>query len=159
VITFSDTITFHINGDDVQAFHIANAHTDGDAFIVWRKADVVHAGDVFVTYGFPFIDLDSGGSIDGMIAGCDVLLTLGDDSVKIIPGHGPLSDRAAVREYRSMLKTVRDRVAQQKNAGRTLAQTLATHPTGQFDAKWGGGFIKPDQFVEFVYRSLPERKR
>jgi len=159
VITFSDTITFHINGDDVQAFHIANAHTDGDAFIVWRKADVVHAGDVFVTYGFPFIDLDSGGSIDGMIAGCDVLLTLGDDSVKIIPGHGPLSDRAAVREYRSMLKTVRDRVAQQKNAGRTLAQTQATHPTGQFDAKWGGGFIKPDQFVEFVYRSLPERKR
>ena len=159
VITFSDTITFHINGDDVQAFHIANAHTDGDAFIVWRKADVVHAGDVFVTYGFPFIDLDSGGSIDGMIAGCDVLLTLGDDSVKIIPGHGPLSDRAAVREYRSMLKTIRDRVAQQKNAGRTLAQTLATHPTGQFDAKWGGGFIKPDQFVEFVYRSLPERKR
>jgi len=159
VITFSDTITFHINGDDVQAFHIANAHTDGDAFIVWRKADVVHAGDVFVTYGFPFIDLDSGGSIDGMIAGCDVLLTLGDDSVKIIPGHGPLSDRAAVREYRSMLKTIRDRVAQQKNAGRTLAQTQATHPTGQFDAKWGGGFIKPDQFVEFVYRSLPERKR
>jgi glyoxylase-like metal-dependent hydrolase (beta-lactamase superfamily II) len=88
VITFSDTITFHINGDDVQAFHIANAHTDGDAFIVWRKADVVHAGDVFVTYGFPFIDLDSGGSIDGMIAGCDVLLTLGDDSVKIIPDTG-----------------------------------------------------------------------
>jgi len=159
VITFSDTITFHINGDDVQAFHIAHAHTDGDAFIVWRKADVVHAGDVFVTYGFPFIDLDSGGSIDGMIAGCDVLLTLGDDSVKIIPGHGPLSDRAAVREYRSMLKTVRDRVAQQKNAGRTLAQAQATHPTGQFDAKWGSGFIKPDQFVEFVYRSLPERKR
>jgi glyoxylase-like metal-dependent hydrolase (beta-lactamase superfamily II) len=97
VITFSDTITFHINGDDVQAFHIANAHTDGDAFIVWRKADVVHAGDVFVTYGFPFIDLDSGGSIDGMIAGCDVLLTLGDDSVKIIPGHGPLSERRRAR--------------------------------------------------------------
>ena len=159
VITFSDTITFHINGDDVQAFHVANAHTDGDAFIVWRKANVVHAGDVFVTYGFPFIDLDAGGSIDGMIAGCDVLLTLGDENVKIIPGHGPLSGRAEVREFRSMLKTIRDRVSQQKNAGRTLAQTQATHPTGQFDAKWGGGFIKPDQFVEFVYRSLPERKR
>jgi len=159
VITFSDTITFHLNGDDVQAFHVAHAHTDGDAFIVWRKADVVHAGDVFVTYGFPFIDLDSGGSIDGMIAGCDVLLTLGDENVKIIPGHGPVSDRAAVREYRAMLMTIRDRVSQQKNAGRTLAQTQATHPTSQFDAKWGGGFIKPDQFVELVYRSLPERKR
>ena len=159
VITFSDTVTFHINGDAVQAFHVAHAHTDGDAFIVWRKADVVHAGDVFVTYGFPFIDLDAGGSIDGMIAGCDVLLTLGDENVKIIPGHGPVSGRAEVREFRSMLKTIRDRVSQQKNAGRTLAQTQATHPTGQFDAKWGGGFIKPDQFVEFVYRSLPERKR
>jgi cyclase len=159
VITFSDTVTFHINGDDVQAFHIPNAHTDGDAFIVWRKAGVVHAGDVFVRYGFPFIDLDSGGSIDGMIAGCDVLLTLGDENVKIIPGHGELSGRAEVREYRSMLKTIRDRVSQQKNVGRTLAQAQATHPTAQFDAKWGGGFIKPDQFVEFVYRSLPERKR
>ena len=159
VITFSDTVTFHINGDDVQAFHIPNAHTDGDAFIVWRKADVVHAGDVFVTYGFPFIDLDAGGSIDGMIAGCDVLLTLGDENVKIIPGHGPVSSRAEVREFRAMLKTIRDRVSQQKNAGRTLAQAQATHPTSQFDAKWGGGFIKPDQFVEFVYRSLPARKR
>jgi cyclase len=158
VITFSDTVTFHINGDDVQAFHVANAHTDGDAFIVWRKPNVVHAGDVFFNGRFPFIDLSSGGSIDGMIAAIDVLLTLGDENVKIIPGHGGLGDRAAVREYRAMLKTVRDRVNQQKGAGRSLAQTMATKPTAEFDAKWGTGFIKPDQFVEFVYRSLPARR-
>jgi glyoxylase-like metal-dependent hydrolase (beta-lactamase superfamily II) len=155
VITFSDTVTFHINGDDVQAFHVANAHTDGDAVIVWRKANVVHTGDVYFASRFPFIDLGSGGSIDGLIAAVDVLLTLGDDNVKIIPGHGGLSDRAALREYRAMLKTIRDRVSQQKKAGRTLAQTLATHPTGQYDAKWGTGRIKPDEFVEFIYRSLP----
>ena len=158
VITFSDTVTFHINGDDVQAFHVAHAHTDGDAFIVWRKANVVHAGDVFVTYGFPFIDLGSGGSIDGLIAAIDILLSLGDENAKIIPGHGPLSDRTAVREYRTMLKSIRDRVSQQKGAGRSLAQTVATRPTAEFDAKWGSGFIKADQFVEMVYRSLPARR-
>jgi glyoxylase-like metal-dependent hydrolase (beta-lactamase superfamily II) len=159
VITFSDTVTFHINGDDVQAFHVPHAHTDGDAFIVWRKGDVVHTGDVYFAGRFPFIDLDSGGSIDGLIAAVDVLLTLGDENAKIIPGHGPLSDRAGVREYRAMLKTIRDRVSQQKRAGRSLAQTLATHPTSGYDEPWGTGFIKPDQFVEFIYKSLPAPKR
>jgi glyoxylase-like metal-dependent hydrolase (beta-lactamase superfamily II) len=157
VITFSDTITFHINGDDVEAFHVANAHTDGDAVIVWRKANVVHTGDVYFAGRFPFIDLSSGGSIDGLIAAVDLILNLSNDSTKIIPGHGPLSDRAALREYRAMLKTTRDRVSQQKNAGRTLAQTIATHPSSKFDATWGKGSIKPDQFVEFIYRSLPAR--
>jgi cyclase len=159
VITFSDTVTFHINGDDVQAFHVANAHTDGDAFIWWRKANVVHTGDVFFNGRFPFIDLSSGGSIDGMIAAIDVLLTLGDDSVKIIPGHGGLGDRTAVREYGKMLKTVRDRVRQQKAAGRSLAQTQATRPTAEFDARWGMGSIKPDQFVAMVYQSVSTTRR
>ena len=159
VITFSDTVTFHINGDDVVAFHVANAHTDGDAFILWRKANVVHAGDVFFNGRFPFIDLSSGGSIDGMIAAVDILLTLGDENAKIMPGHGELSDRAAVREYGKMLKTVRDRVRQQKAAGRSLAQTLATHPTAEFDARWGTGFIKPDQFVTMVYQSVSTTRR
>ena len=159
VITFSDTVTFHINGDDVQVFHVANAHTDGDAFIVWRKANVVHTGDVYFAGRFPFIDLDSGGSIDGLIAAVDVLLTLGDENVKIIPGHGSLSDRAGVREYRAMLKTVRDRVSQQKAAGRSLAQALATRPTSEFDARWGTGFIKPDQFVAMVYQSVSTTRR
>lgn len=159
VITFTDTVTFHINGDDVLAFHVANAHTDGDAFILWRKANVVHAGDVFFNGRFPFIDLSSGGSVDGLIAAIDVLLTLGDDNVKIIPGHGEVSDRAAVREYAKMLKSVRDRVRQQKVAGRSLAQTLATHPTAEFDARWGTGFIKPDQFVTMVYESVRTTRR
>jgi len=159
VITFSDTVTFHINGDDVVAFHVANAHTDGDAFILWRKANVVHAGDVFFNGRFPFIDLSSGGGIDGMIAAIDILLTLGDENAKIIPGHGELGDRAAVREYGKMLKTVRDRVRQQKAAGRSLEQTLATHPTAEFDARWGTGFVKPDQFVTMVYQSVRTTRR
>ena len=159
VITFTDTVTFHINGDDVLAFHVANAHTDGDAFILWRKANVVHTGDVFFNGRFPFIDLSSGGSIDGLIAAIDVLLTLGDDNVRIIPGHGELSDRAAVREYLKMLTTVRDRVRQQKAAGRSLEQTLVTRPTAEFDARWGTGFIKPDQFIAMVYQSVRTTRR
>jgi cyclase len=159
VITFSDTVTFHINGDDVVAFHVANAHTDGDAFILWRKANVVHAGDVFFNGRFPFIDLSSGGGIDGMIAAIDILLTLGDENAKIIPGHGELGDRATVREYGKMLKTVRDRVRQQKAAGRSLEQTLATHPTAEYDGRWGTGFIKPDQFVTMVYQSVSTTRR
>ena len=132
---------------------MAHAHTDGDAFILWRKANVVHTGDVFFSGRFPFIDVSSGGSIDGLIAATDVLLTLGDDNVKIIPGHGVLSDRAAVRASGKMLTTVRDRVRQQKAAGRSLAQTLATRPTAEFDASWGPGFIKPAQFVTMVSQS------
>ena len=159
VVTFSDTVTFHINGDDVRAFHVANAHTDGDAFIVWRKANVVHTGDVYFATGYPFIDISSGGSIDGVIAAMDRLLALGDANTKVIPGHGPLSDLAAAREYRAMLQAVRDGVSQQKTAGRTLAQVVAAHPSAAFDARWGGGFIKPDQFVEFVYRSVGGSRR
>lgn len=159
VVTFSDTVTFHINGDDVQVFHVANAHTDGDAFIVWRKANVVHTGDVYFATGYPFIDLSSGGSIDGVIAAMDRLLALGDANTKVIPGHGPLSDFAAAREYRAMLQAVRDRVSQQKAAGQTLAQVVAAHPSAAFDARWGTGFIKPDQFVEFVYRSVGGGRR
>src|SRR5688572_5298285 len=125
VVTFSDTVTFHINGDDVQAFHVANAHTDGDAFIVWRKANVVHTGDVYFATGYPFIDISSGGTIDGVIGAMDRLLALGDANTKVIPGHGPLSDLAAAREYRAMLQAVRDRVSQQKTAGQTLGQVVA----------------------------------
>ncbi|HXO86340.1 MAG TPA: hypothetical protein VN803_12530, partial [Gemmatimonadales bacterium] len=127
--------------------------------IVWRKANVVHAGDVFFNGRYPFIDLSSGGSIDGMIAAIDVLLTLGDANAKIMPGHGELSDRAAVQEYGKMLKTVRDRVRQQKSAGRSLEQTLAAHPTAEFDARWGTGYIKPDQFVTMVYQSVRTTRR
>ena len=157
--SFQDRLTLGSGPDQIDLYWFGPAHTDGDAFIVWRKANVVHTGDVYFATGYPFIDISSGGTIDGVIGAMDRLLALGDANTKVIPGHGPLSDLAAAREYRAMLQAVRDRVSQQKTAGQTLGQVVAAHPSAAFDARWGGGFIKPDQFVEFVYRSVGSSRR
>jgi len=157
VVTFTDAVTFHINGDEVAAVHVARAHTDGDAIVHFRKTDVVHMGDVYVTYGYPFIDLSSGGSIDGMIDAVERVMAMIDDSSKVIPGHGVLSNRAGLGGYRTMLVTIRDRVQRQIAAGASLRDAIATRPTAEFDATWGKGFVKPDQFVEILYTSLSRR--
>jgi glyoxylase-like metal-dependent hydrolase (beta-lactamase superfamily II) len=157
VVTFSEAVTFHINGDEVTAIHLPAAHTDGDAAVYFRRANVVHMGDVYVRYGYPFIDLSSGGSLSGMISGVDRMLALINDSTKVIPGHGATGDRAALRVYRDMLVTVRDRVHRQIAAGASLEQILASKPTAEFDATWGGEFIKPDDFVRFAYADATRR--
>ena len=153
VITYSNGVTVHLNGDDLRVIHVANAHTDGDSLIRWTKADVLHMGDTF-WHGdsFPFIDLDSGGSIDGMIAAAGEGIELADTNTKIIPGHGTVGTKADLAAFRDMLKDIRDKVAAGIKAGRTLDQIKASKPT----AKYGmpSGFIKPDEFVETVYNSL-----
>ena len=151
VVTFSDAVTFHINGDEVTAIHLPAAHTDGDAAVYFRRANVVHMGDVYVRYGYPLVDLSSGGSLSGMIRGVDRILGLVNDSTKVIPGHGGTADRAALRAYRDMLATVRDRVRRQVAGGATLDQVLASNPTADFDARWAGTFVKPGDFVRFAY--------
>lgn len=157
VVTFSDGVTFHINGDEVAAVHMARAHTDGDAVVHFRKRNVVHMGDVYVLYGYPFIDLSSGGSIQGMIDAVERVLAMIDDNSKVIPGHGELSNRAGLRVYHSMLVTIRNRVQRQVAAGASLRDVIAARPTAEFDATWGDGFVKPDQFVEILYKSLSRR--
>jgi cyclase len=154
VITFGDAVTFHLNGDDLRSFHVAPAHTDGDAVIHFKKANVVHMGDCFFNGMYPFIDLSSGGSIDGVIAAADKVLAFADMNTKIIPGHGPVADKAALQIYRDLLATVRDRVKALVTAGKTLDEVKAAAPTKDFDAKWGGGFMKPDVFTAIVYQSL-----
>src|SRR4051812_10348114 len=109
VVTFTDTVSFHLNGDSIVVFHVAPAHTDGDAMVMFTKANVVHTGDVFVSAGFPFVDRSSGGTIHGIIAATERLLTVTNAETKIIPGHGPLSDRARVKAYHDMLVVMRDR--------------------------------------------------
>ena len=151
VVTFNDAVTFHINGDEVNVFHLANAHTDGDAVVHFRRANVVHMGDVYVTYGYPFVDLSSGGSVSGIISGLDRVLPMIDDNTKVIPGHGRTGDKAALRVYRDMVATVRDRVRAQVAAGRSLEQILASKPAAEFDPAWGGGWIKADDFVRFAH--------
>jgi len=158
VVTFSDTVTFWLNGDTTVAFHAPAAHTDGDAIIYWRHANVVHMGDTYFNGRYPLIDLSSGGSLEGMIGAVDRVLAVADSGTKIIPGHGPLGDRESLRAYRDMLATVRDRIRGMVRDGMSLALVLAAKPTLQFDAAWGKGFISPDKFVEIVYTDLAARR-
>jgi glyoxylase-like metal-dependent hydrolase (beta-lactamase superfamily II) len=154
VITFTRDVKFHLNGDEIGVFHVAHAHTDGDAIIHFKKANVVHMGDVFFNGMYPFIDISSGGSIDGIIAALDHALTLIDDHTKVVPGHGVLTDRAGTLAYRDMLSGIRKRVATLVEAGKSLEEVIASKPTTEFDEAWGKGFIKPEQMAEFVYTSL-----
>ena len=158
VITFSDTISFFVNGDTVRAMHVRRAHTDGDAVIVFRAANVVHMGDVYFNGMYPFIDVSSGGSLLGTIAAIDAVLAMADAGTKIIPGHGPLATRADLARYRDMLVAVRTRVAPLVARRRTLQQVLAANPLADLDAVWGKGFMKPDQFLTSVYTSLTRRR-
>ncbi len=103
VVTFSNEVSFYWNGLDIRVIHLANAHTDGDAIIHLRDANVIHTGDIYFNGGFPYIDLESGGSFDGLIAAQEKILSLSDDATKIIPGHGALSSRAAMGPYVAML--------------------------------------------------------
>ena len=157
VVTFTDVLTFHLNGGEITAVHLASAHTDGDAAIYFRAPNVLHTGDVYVRYGFPFIDRSSGGSLDGMIRGADTMSGLINDSTKVIPGHGQIANRAALRTYRDMLATVRDRVRKQAAAGASLDRIIASKPTREFDAQWGNGLVKPDDFVRIAYAGVPHR--
>lgn len=157
VITFTDAVTFHWNGDANHAFHVENAHTDGDAVIHFREANVLHAGDVYWNGVYPFIDISSGGSIDGMIAAVDRLLELVDADTRIIPGHGPLSSVEELRTYRWMLLASRERVAALMAERKTREEIIAARPTAEFDEAWGQWFIRPEQWVGFVYDGLAGR--
>ncbi len=154
IITFQQGMTFHLNGDIVELVHAANAHTDGDTVVHFKKANVIHAGDTFFNGIYPFIDSESGGSIDGMIAAADMLLSRSDDHTQIIPGHGPLGDKAALLAYRDMLTTVRTSIQTLIDEGKTEAEIIAAKPTAAFDAEWGGGFLAPDLWVKVVYSSM-----
>ncbi len=157
VVTFSDAVTFYYNGDSISAFHVAPAHTDGDVIVWFRRANVIHMGDTFFNGRYPLVDLASGGAVGGLIGAADRVLAIADANTKIIPGHGPLGDRAALQAFRTMLVTVRDRIKQAAAAGRTLEQVQAAKPTAEFDAVWGNGRITPALFVEILYQDLSRR--
>jgi glyoxylase-like metal-dependent hydrolase (beta-lactamase superfamily II) len=159
VITFAETVTFHMNGDVAATFHAPHAHTDGDVIVHFRKSNVVHMGDVYFSFMYPFIDAGTGGSVRGTIAAVDRVLKITDDNTKIIPGHGPLSNKKELQGYRDMLAKVAGRIEKMIKSGKNLQQVIAAQPTREFDAVWGKGFLKPEQFVEVVYSSLAPRKK
>jgi len=158
VITFNRDMTFHLNGDEIHVFHLGRVHTDGDAIVQFKKANVIHMGDIYFNGMYPFIDVSVGGSINGMIKAVQRILILCNENTKIIPGHGPLSDRAGLEKYLTMMVSVRDQIAREIKAGKTLEQVIASQPTGDYDPVWGKGFLKPEQFVTIVYGSLMKGK-
>jgi cyclase len=157
-----DVKEFFFNGESVEMMHVPNAHTDGDSIVYFRRSDVISAGDIFVTTSFPIIDLQRGGSVQGVIDGLNRILDLAipeheqEGGTYIIPGHGRLCDEADVVEYRDMVTIIRDRIQDMIKRGMTLDQIKAAKPTLDYDARYGSetGFWTTSMFIEAVYRSL-----
>ncbi len=154
VVTFSEELNFYWNGERIHVFHVANAHTDGDAIVVFENANVVHMGDTFFNSFYPFIDVQSGGSVNGMIAAAERVLEIVGPDTKIIPGHGELAGQEKLQAFHDMLVTVRDRVQRLMSEGMTADQVVAAKPTEDLDATWGD---RNERFVRAVYQNLSGR--
>lgn len=153
VVTFTDAVTFYWNAEKIEALHVEHAHTDGDAVVFFTEANVVHMGDVFFNGSFPFIDVESGGHVDGVIHAVSRVLTMIDSDTQIIPGHGDLAGIEELRAYRNMLMTVRDRVQLMINEGRSVDDVVMARPTANLDGEWTGN---AERFVRAVYEGLRE---
>ena len=158
IITFSRDIRFHLNGEEIYIFHIKNAHTDGDAVVFFKKANVIHTGDIYFSGIYPFIDVSSHGSVDGIINAAKHILSIINDNTKIIPGHGPMSNKAAFADYVVMLEKIRSRVSKHIAGGKTLKDIQALGLSKDFDSVWGDGFLTPDKFIQILYEDLSRGK-
>ncbi|OUU80059.1 MAG: MBL fold metallo-hydrolase [Gammaproteobacteria bacterium TMED78] len=154
VVTFTDELTFHWNEDTIRVIHVAPAHTDGDSILHFEKANVIHMGDNFFNGYYPFIDVGSGGDINGIISAGYQALSLANGNTKIIPGHGPLSDAIGLSSWLDMLKVARTNMQNLINQGLSEDQALAARPTSEFDDSYGGGFMNPENFNRLLYQSL-----
>lgn len=154
ILTFSEDMHFHINNDSVNALYVPGAHTDGDSIIHFKKANVVHAGDVFFNGFYPFIDAANGGSLRGTIAAADTILALTDSKSKIIPGHGPLADKKQLQAYRDMLATAYTRLLKLKNEGASVEDAIIHDPLADLESQWGGGIFKGEKWISIIYPAV-----
>jgi cyclase len=150
VVTFADTATLHFNDDDLQFTHLPNAHTETDIYIRFRRANIVHMGDMF-TGGFPFIDGNTGGTLDGLIKAHAAVLATVDEQTKIIRGHGPLGNKAELQAYHDMLVVIRDRIARLVRSGKSQDEVVAARPTKEFEEKYGGANFNAAQWIGRAY--------
>ena len=157
ILTYERDVTLWLNGEPVRALHAPPGHTDGDTVVFFTRSNVVHMGDDFVTYGFPFVDLDSGGSVRGMIGAIDELLPQIAPDAKIIPGHGPLSTVADLKKFRNRLDEIVALVDRGLKSGKTVEQMQQEKLLAPYE-DWAGGFIKADQFLAMVARDLQQKK-
>lgn len=156
VVTFSDSVTFHLNGREAFVFHVEHAHTDGDAVIHFREDNVIHAGDAMFNGLFPYIDLDSGGSVDGYIAAQERILALANGESKIIPGHGPLAGKQDLKAAVDMLKDAYARVRSLIEAGKSEEEILAANPLADYHEDWNWGFITTERMTKTLVRALTD---
>lgn len=153
VITWHDGLSIHINGDNVHTRHMKHGHTDGDSIVHWKSANVIHMGDLFMNkVSLPFIDINSGGSALGLLAAIEKTVAMIDDKTVVIPGHGPIANKADLTAFRNMIRAVIDPVQAGIGAKKTLAQIVAEKPAAAYEVK--GGFISGDAFVTAIYNSL-----
>jgi len=152
--TFQQSHKITMNGETVSLVHIPPAHTDSDIYIHFEKANVIQAGDVFFNGMFPYIDDGTGGSVSGMIGAATKLLAVADNNTKIVPGHGPLGNKADLMKFRDMLTTVRGRLQKLKSAGKTMDEAVAAKPLDDLDPVWGNGLFKGAAFIQIAYPAL-----
>jgi cyclase len=154
IVTFDDEMTFHWNGETIRAFHVDPAHTDGDVILYFENADVFHMGDVFLNTFYPFIDIDSNGDIDGIIAAGYRVLSMATPDSQIIPGHGPLATADDLQEWLKMLRVTRESMQSLIDEGLSEDEAFAARPTAEFDESYGGGFMNPENYNRLLYQSL-----
>lgn len=153
-VTFRERLTLHWGGEEIELLHCPGAHTDGDTVVRFKRANVIHTGDIFFSAGYPFIEALGGGNVDGVIAAVKAILELCDEKTRIIPGHGPLARKQDLAVYGEMLAGVRAAVAKEMAAGKDLPAVIEARPTAPYDEKWGRRAFPPEKFVEIVWHSL-----
>ena len=158
VVTFDDTLTLHLNGDRLALLHMPGAHTDGDLIALWQVANVAQVGDVYRADGYPFIDTANGGSLAGLVAAIETVLSRVDARTVIVPGHGPVSNRAELAAYRDMLVAVGRRVRELVDGGASVDEVLAARPTAAFDEHYGEAGESAERFVRVLHADLAGRR-
>jgi cyclase len=158
IVTFNDSVTFHLGGEEITCFHVPNAHTDGDAIVYFPRDNVVHMGDCLWNGIYPVLDVSGGGSIAGMIAAADRVLKVIDAETKVIPGHGPLASRKDLEAFRDMMTTAQGRVKDLVAQKKTLDEIQKAKPLADLDAVWGKGSITQDIFLKELYMDLSRGK-
>lgn len=153
-LTFANDIEFHLAGGLVRIIHAPGAHTDGDSFIHFPDANVIHAGDLFFNGIYPFVDVAHGGRLAGMIAGVDQILEIADEQTRIIPGHGALANKADLETYRSMLQTALERLSALKAEGKTAQEAMAAEPLKDLEETWGNGMFNGSRWIEIIYEGV-----
>lgn len=154
-VTFSENATFHFNGQTTQIIHTPAAHTDGDSIVFFKEANILHMGDNYFNPIFPYVDVDSGGTLQGMIKAQTVAINLINATTQVIPGHGNMSNKAELMATRDRLQTIHDRIKARIKAGKTISEIIAEKPLA--DLAQFSGFIKEDVMVRIAYRSIVER--